>query len=333
MTDPELDAAEELVRAGHPEEALAALARLAAARPGDWLVVVRAARLLADLGRTVDAVAAADRAVALAPAEPGAHAGRGLVLAVLGRAAEGEDAAREALRLDPDHLGALHAAAVASAVAGRDERALAYGWHAVNVGPGDPAALRAYGTGLSASRRWSEAEQVWRSVLLAAPGDDEATRALITVLSAQGRHDYARELAEGLAAAYPARPDTAARAYRGDATWVAVAGGLVAAGLLLGHPGGFGPVGSVLLVLLGLVYGVARWRARRRVPATAETREAVARIDRARDRAVVGVAGLLAVLAGAGWLLRAPHTSAALALGVVLILGGLVGGLSWLRSR
>jgi hypothetical protein len=47
----------------------------------------------------------------------------------------------------------------------------------------------------------------------------------------------------------------------------------------------------------------------------------------------VGVAGLLAVLAGAGWLLRAPHTSAALALGVVLILGGLVGGLSWLRSR
>jgi predicted lipid-binding transport protein (Tim44 family) len=83
-------------------------------------------------------------------------------------------------------------------------------------------------------------------------------------------------------------------------------------------------VGTFLLVLLGLGYAASRWAARRTVPATAETREAVARIDRARERAVTGVTGGLALLAGAGWLLRTPHTSAALGAGALLLLGGLV---------
>jgi tetratricopeptide (TPR) repeat protein len=256
--------------------------------------------------------------VALAPADAAAHAERGMLLVLLGRAAAAEDAAREALRLEPDRLDALYVAARASAEALRGERALAYGGHAISLAPGNPTALRAYATGLTASRRWPEAEQAWRGLLLAAPGDGEATRGLMAALAAQGRHDYARELAEGLAGA------TGARAYRGDATWVAVAAGIVGAGLLLGHPAGFGPVGTLLLVLLGPGYALVRWRSGRHVPATAETREAVARIDRARDRVVAGVAGGLAILAGAGWLARSPHTSTVLVAGTVLLVGGLV---------
>jgi tetratricopeptide (TPR) repeat protein len=324
VSDPELDAADALAQAGRHEEALAALGRLAAARPGDWLVVVRRAAILVNLGRDAEALAEADRVAALAPGEPAAHAERAMLLVLLGRAAAAEDAAREALRLDPGHLDGLYVGARASAEAHRGERALAYGWHAINVAPGNPTALRAYATGLTASHRWPEAEQTWRSLLLAAPGDVEATRGLIAALSAQGRHDHARELAEGLPEEAPGRPDHAARAYRGDATWVAVAGGLVAAGLLLGHPGGFGPVGTVLLVLLGLGYALVRRRTRHRVPVTARTREVVAGIDRSRDRAVAGVAGGLAILAGAGWLVRSPHTPVSLGAGAVLLLGGLV---------
>jgi hypothetical protein len=50
----------------------------------------------------------------------------------------------------------------------------------------------------------------------------------------------------------------------------------------------------------------------------------VARIDRNRDRVVAGAGGALAILAGAAWLARAPHTPVTLAAGVVLLLGGLV---------
>lgn len=324
MSDPEVEAADALARVGRHEEALALLGRLALARPGDWRIVVRRAAVLLTLGRNDEALAEAGRVVALAPEDPAAHAERAMLLVLLGRAAAAEDAAREALRLDPNHLDGLYVGARASAEADRGERALAYGWHAINVAPGNPTALRAYATGLTASHRWPEAEQTWRSLLLAAPGDAEATRGLIAALAAQGRHDYARELAEGLPGPVPGRPDAAVRAYRGDATWVAVAAGIVAAGLLLGHPAGFGPVATFLLVLLGAGYALVRWRLRGHIPATAQTREAVARIDRNRDRVVAGVAGGLASLAGAGWLARSSHTPLTLAAGAVLLLGGLV---------
>jgi tetratricopeptide (TPR) repeat protein len=229
---------------------------------------------------------------------------RAAELAARGRFAAAEDTARQALALDPANLDALLVAAEASLAAARPERALAYGSHALDVAPEHPTAQRAYGVGLHASGRWGESEQVWRTVLLRAPGNKQACLFLGAALTGQGRPDEARALAE--VAALDADPggESAARVYRGDLTWLGVAGAIVAAGVLLAAPGGFVSAGIALLVVLGAGYGVHRWRGRRHVPATADGRAAVARLDAARDRAVAGFAGALGVVVIAAWLLR-----------------------------
>jgi Flp pilus assembly protein TadD len=320
--DDSLDRAEALARDRRHGEALDVLTRLAVAQPGDWMVAVRTAQSLAALGRYAQALVEAERAVTLAPESAAAHAQRGYCLVRLRRSAAGEDSAREALRLDPNHLDALHVAALASRAARRPERSLAYGWHAVNLAPGDIVALRAYGVGLDASRRWPEAEQVWRSVLMHSPGDRQALSGLVDALSAQGRRDDARLLAEGMGA--DDDPETVARAYRGDLTWVGLAGAIVVAGLLQAFWNSVATTGTIVLGLLVVGYVLLRRGWARAVPATAEVRAAVERIDRGRDRAVAAFGGVLGLLTGLGWLLRPAPTAFPMVVGTVLLVGGIV---------
>jgi tetratricopeptide (TPR) repeat protein len=322
--DPEdpLVLADALARERRHGEALDILSRLAAARPEDWRVAVRAAYSLTALGRYAQALVQADRAVELAPSTAEAHAQRGYCLVRLRRSAAGEDAAREALRLDPHNIDALHVAALASSAGDRPERALAYGWHAVDLAPSATVALRAYGVGLGASRRWAEAEEVWRSVLLREPGDRQAMAGLVDALSGQGRRQDARLLAEGLHA--DAGPEVVARTYRGDATWLAVAGALVVLGVLPAFWGSVATAGTVLLALLAVGYGVLRRGWTRSVPATAEGRAAVARLDRSRDRAVAAFGGVLAVVSGVGWLAGPGGSLTSVVAGTLLLIGGIV---------
>jgi tetratricopeptide (TPR) repeat protein len=314
--------ADALARERRHGEALDILSGLAATRPDDWRVAVRAAYSLTALGRYAQALVQADRAVALAPSSAAAHAQRGSCLVRLRRSAAGEDAAREALRLDPHNLDALHVAALASSAGDRPERALAYGWHAVNLAPGETVALRAYGVGLGSSRRWAEAEQVWRSVLLRDPGDRQALAGLVDALSGQGRRQDARMLAEGLHA--DAGPEAVARSYRGDATWLAVAVALVVVVVLPAFWGSVATAGTVMLGILALGYGLLRRGWARAVPVTAEAREAVARLDRSRDRAVAALGGVLALVTGVGWLTRPGDSMAPVVAGTVLLIGGVV---------
>jgi tetratricopeptide (TPR) repeat protein len=290
----------------------------------DWREAVVSATALRGSGRHTEALTEADRAVGLAPGEAATHVERGFCLLALGRSAAAEDAAREAMRLDPYGLDALHVAALASRSAGRGERALAYGEHAVGLAPEDAAAMRAYGVGLDAARRWTEAEQVWRAVLLRAPGDPQATVMLAEALDGQGRREEARLFAEAAD-----RDGAAQRAYRGDLSPLAIAGGIVAVGVLLGAYESLEIAGTVLLVLLGAAYGALRWIAARRVPATPEARTAVAEVDRRRARALAGAGGALAVVTGVAWLLHTPHTMTAVVLGTLVLLGGVVALGAW----
>ncbi|HEY0486724.1 MAG TPA: hypothetical protein VGD72_10795 [Mycobacteriales bacterium] len=287
----------------------------------DWRDAVARATALRGEGRYAEALAEAGRAVGLAPGEAVAHVERSHCLLALRRAAAAEDAAREALRLDPAALEALHVAALASRSAGRGERAHAYGRQAIALAPEDTVALRAYGVGLDAARRWAEAEQVWRAVLLREPGDPQATVMLAEALDGQGRRDEARLFTESVGS-----PE---RAYRGDLTPLAVAGGIVAAGVLVGLRGSLAIAGTVLLALGAAAYGLLRWSTAQRVPATPEARAAVERIDRRRARAFTGAVGALAVVTGAAWLLRTPHTLPPVVLGTLLLLGGAVALAAW----
>ena len=248
MGDPEdpLVLADALARERRHGEALDILSGLAATRPDDWRVAVRAAYSLTALGRYAQALVQADRAVA----------------------------------------------------------------------------LRAYGVGLGSSRRWAEAEQVWRSVLLRDPGDRQALAGLVDALSGQGRRQDARMLAEGLHA--DAGPEAVARSYRGDATWLAVAVALVVVVVLPAFWGSVATAGTVMLAILALGYGLLRRGWARAVPVTAEAREAVARLDRSRDRAVAALGGVLALVTGVGWLTWPGDSMAPVVAGTVLLIGGVV---------
>jgi tetratricopeptide (TPR) repeat protein len=332
----DLERAEALAAEGRHADALELLVPFTNDRSFTWEVGVLAARSLRAVGRAADALVQADRAVAAAPTVARPRTERARCLAVLGRYAAAEDAAREALGCDPYDLGALLVAADASERADRGDRALAYGQQAVTIAPDDPTALCAYGIGLHACGRWPEAEAVWRAILLRAPGDPTAIGMLVLALSRQGRTEEARVLGEGAVVAATADPEAVAtlgRAYRPDTGWLVPAAVIVVPVLFLALGSTMGPVGTVLLGLVGLAYAALRRRHRSRRPVTPEGRAIVEHLDRRTDRAVAGFAGAFAIAVGLAWFTRSPSGLPTWVAGTVLCLGGLAGVGMWWRTR
>ena len=124
--------------AGRAAEALAPLAAVLAAHPGDAGALACRGNVLLELRRPAEALADFEGALQAHGRAPDALANASAALLALDRPADALELADEALRADPRHRAALHNKACALKDQGRVAEALAQAQQASHLHPGDP---------------------------------------------------------------------------------------------------------------------------------------------------------------------------------------------------